>query len=201
MVISVGLARLAAIVSRGISTSISEATISKKRGVFFIAFLFIYVTQSGLFSSIHQLFSLMTINPDFLIVYGTLRPPLDNPFALYLRQRGRYVGDGQFLGQLFKIDSYPGAIYSAASPTLVHGTVFEIGQQKETILAYLDYYEGVGDAFENPTEFVRVTIPITVAGQVINCWIYLYNLPTANKPLIESGDYLLHLNNPLKTIV
>ena len=143
----------------------------------------------------------MIPNPDFLLVYGTLRPPFDNPFALYLRQRGHYVGEGTFAGQLFNIGSYPGAVCAETSPTPVQGTVFEIGHQKEAILTYLDYYEGVGDAFDQPTEFFRAIVPVTVDDQIVDCWVYLYNLAITNKSLIESGDYSQHLSNPHKSIV
>ncbi|AUD05625.1 gamma-glutamylcyclotransferase family protein [Spirosoma pollinicola] len=138
----------------------------------------------------------MTRNPDFLIVYGTLRPPFDNTFSQYLRQRGRYVGEGSFSGQSFDMGSYPGAIYQENSETRVHGSVFEISNQKGAILTYLDYYEGVGDGFEQPTEYIRSVIPVHFNDTVADCWIYLYNLKTDDKPLIESGDYSIHIGKP-----
>lgn len=138
----------------------------------------------------------MTYNPDFLIVYGTLRPPFDNTFSQYLRQRGRYVGEGSFTGQSFDMGSYPGAVYQADSATYVHGSVFDISNQKEAILTYLDYYEGVGDQFEQPTEYIRAIVPVQFNGDTTDCWIYLYNLQTDDKPLIDSGDYSIHIGKP-----
>lgn len=140
----------------------------------------------------------MTTDPDFLIVYGTLRRPFDNQFAQYLRQRGRYTGEGRFAGQIFDMGSYPGAIYQETGPNYIHGTVFDISHQKAAILTYLDYYEGVGDDFENPTEFIRAIVPVEANGAIVDCWVYLYNLPTIDKPLIESGDYAQHIGNPYK---
>ena len=137
----------------------------------------------------------MIPNPDFLIVYGTLRPPYDNQFALYLRNRGRLMGEGTFEGQVFNMGSYPGAVYQRNAGTRVCGTVYEISGQRETILTYLDYYEGVGDDFEQPTEFVRTVIPVDVNGHITDCWVYLYNLPTDDKPVIESGDFALHISS------
>ena len=136
----------------------------------------------------------MTDNPDFLLVYGTLRPPFDNPFAQYLRNRGRCVGEGTFAGQIFDIGSYPGAVYCEAADTRVCGTVFDISSQKEKTLTYLDYYEGVGDNFEPPTEFVRAVVPVRFNDQTADCWVYLYNLPTNEKPIVEGGDYAVHKN-------
>ena len=137
----------------------------------------------------------MTRNPDFLIVYGTLRPPFDNTFSQYLRQRGRCVGEGTFPGQVFDMGSYPGAVYQEHSESRVCGTVFDISNQKQTILTYLDYYEGVGDQFDQPTEYIRSVVPVHFNNQVADCWIYIYNLPTEDKPLIESGDYSVHIAN------
>ena len=135
----------------------------------------------------------MTHNPDFLIVYGTLRPPFDNTFAQYLRQRGRCVGEGTFSGQVFDMSGYPGAVYQEDSDSIVCGTVFDISNQKAAILTYLDYYEGVGDEFEQPTEFVRSVVPVQFNGITSYSWVYLYNLPTIDKPLIESGNYAHHI--------
>lgn len=135
----------------------------------------------------------MNSSPDFLIVYGTLRPPFDNPFAQYLRQRGRCVGEGTFAGQVFDMGSYPGAIYQKNSRSQVCGTVFDISNQKATILTYLDYYEGVGDEFEQPTEFVRSIVPVQFNEQTTDCWVYLYNLSTDTKPVVESGNYAEHI--------
>ena len=134
----------------------------------------------------------MSDSPDFLLVYGTLRPPFDNQFALYLRNRSRCLGEGTFTGHVFDIGSYPGAIYNEVADTLVCGTVYDIGNQKETTLTYLDYFEGVGGDFENPTEFIRAIVPVYVDNQTVDCWVYLYNLAVTEKTLIEGGDYALH---------
>lgn len=140
----------------------------------------------------------MTDNPDFLIVYGTLRPPFDNTFAQYLRQRGRCIGEGKFVGQVFDMGSYPGAIHSETSDGHVCGTVFDISNQKAAILTYLDYYEGVGEDFEQPTEFIRSVVPVDFNGAITYTWVYLYNLSTDDKPVIKSGDYAQHVGNPYK---
>jgi gamma-glutamylcyclotransferase (GGCT)/AIG2-like uncharacterized protein YtfP len=137
----------------------------------------------------------MIPNPDFLIVYGTLRPPYDNQFALYLRNRSRLIGEGIFTGQVFNMGSYPGAVYQHNADTRVCGTVYNIGNQKETTLTYLDYYEGVGDDFEQPTEFIRAIIPVQVNEQITDCWVYLYNLSTDDKPIIQSGDFARHVSS------
>lgn len=180
-------------VSSGISTSISDAATIRMTFVFFIAQPIFFTNVKSLIFVTSQPFFLMIHNPDFLIVYGTLRPPFDNTFAQYLRQRGRCVGEGTFAGYVFDMGGYPGAIHREDSDRLVCGTVFEISNQKAAILTYLDYYEGVGEEFEQPTEFVRSVVPVHFNDQITYSWVYLYNLPTDDKPLIQSGNYAQHI--------
>ena len=142
----------------------------------------------------------MTKNPDYLIVYGTLRPSFDNPFAEFLRQRSQYIGEATFPGLLLDLGdsnaaAYPGAIYQPDSTTLVVGTVYDISRQKQLILDHLDDYEGIGNAFDQPNEYVRAVIPVRCSGVMIACWIYLYNRPTDEKSVITSGDYVRYSRN------
>lgn len=137
----------------------------------------------------------MAADSNYLIVYGTLRPPFTNPATQFLRQRSRYLGNAAFPGLLFDLGSYPGAIYQPDGITRVTGAVYDIGSDKQAILAYLDDYEGVGELFDWPNEYVRLLIPVYCRQAVINCWVYLYNLSTAEKPLITSGDYVRYSLN------
>ena len=136
----------------------------------------------------------MSNSSNFLFVYGTLRPNFDNAFSQYLRQRAYYTGEGSFPGLLLDLGSYPGAGYQKNSSTAVWGTVYDIRKNSETVLTYLDYYEGVGSEFESPTEYVRSIIPIRCRGTIIDCWVYIYNYPADDKAIIQSGDYNHHLN-------
>lgn len=128
------------------------------------------------------------------MVYGTLRPPIDNASARYLRQHSHAVGEATFPGLLFDLGGYPGAIYQLDGATTVYGTVYDIGQHKSSILACLDQYEGTGEAFDQPNEYVRTVIPVRQRNDVIACWVYLYNLLICEKPVIESGDYVQHVS-------
>ena len=142
----------------------------------------------------------MTENPDYLLVYGTLRPGFDNPFAEFLRQHSQYVGEATFPGLLFSLawsdaPDYPGAVYRPNAITNVIGTVYDISRRKQLILTYLDDYEGIGDAFDQPNEYVRAVIPVRYCETTLDCWIYLYNWSTDGKPLITSGDYVRYNRN------
>jgi gamma-glutamylcyclotransferase (GGCT)/AIG2-like uncharacterized protein YtfP len=141
----------------------------------------------------------MNDTSNFLFVYGTLRPGFDNAFAQSLRQQARYVGEGRFSGLLYDLGNYPGAVYQAGSATAVVGSIYDLGHNQEALLRYLDVYEGVGDEFDPPTEYIRIIIPVTLDsdGQTntVSCWAYVYNHSVVNKPIIRSGDYRLFLQN------
>ncbi|CAN5437992.1 gamma-glutamylcyclotransferase [soil metagenome] len=135
----------------------------------------------------------MDIDSDLLFVYGTLRPPFTNLYAQHLRQHSRYVGDGKFPGQLFNLGNYPGAIYLPKSAVNVYGSIYNISTNKEQLLTYLDNYEGIGEAFEKPHEYIRTVIEVSSGDSSVACWIYLYTLTVTGKQLISSGDYVAFL--------
>lgn len=130
----------------------------------------------------------MTNDPVYLFVYGTLRPGYTNPYARYLHQHSRPVGEGTLPGRLFDLGQYPGATYEPDGSRLVHGTVFDLGKNR-AILSRLDAYEGISKPPAATDEYIRVVIPVQCNGQTLPCWVYLYNRPTDGKRVILSGDY------------
>jgi gamma-glutamylcyclotransferase (GGCT)/AIG2-like uncharacterized protein YtfP len=134
----------------------------------------------------------MTQNPDYLFVYGTLRPPFTNSSAMFLRQNSQFVSEVTFAGLLFDLGNYPGAIYQADAETRVQGTLYNIGAKKSTLLDYLDDYEGTGSDYPVPHEYVRSVIPVWLDNDWVDCWIYLFNLSTNGKLAIASGDYVAY---------
>lgn len=137
----------------------------------------------------------MTYDSDYLFVYGTLRPSFTNPFAHFLRQHSEYVGEGAFPGELFDLGNYPGALYSPAAPSKVYGSIYSLASAKEMILKQLDDYEGIGENYAKPHEYVRIVVPVAVAQQLITCWVYVYNWPTSTKKRIDTGDYCQYRNS------
>lgn len=132
----------------------------------------------------------------YLFVYGTLRASFSNAPATRLRQYSRYVGEGTIAGRLYDIGSYPGARYLPDEPELIYGSVYALFPDRQAdLLRLLDAYEGVQDTpSENkPDEYTRCIIPVTCAGQPINCWVYLYNWPVDSLRQIDSGDYVQYL--------
>jgi gamma-glutamylcyclotransferase (GGCT)/AIG2-like uncharacterized protein YtfP len=124
----------------------------------------------------------------YLFVYGTLLNK-KNELGAHLNANCIFYTDGKFNGKLYNIGEYPGAILIADSDDYVYGKIFMVTDQCIT-LQLLDDYEGFGADQPQPNEFTRKLISIKTSDKVVECWVYLYNLPVDGLSVIESGKYL-----------
>jgi len=98
-----------------------------------------------------------------------------------------YIGKGHFNGKLFRVEWYPGALYEPEAPTQVHGEIYQLNSLE--ILQELDEYEDVLED-EEASLYVRKVVPVRDGqGIVWDCWVYLYNKPVLDLPLIEDGCF------------
>ncbi|PLX96620.1 MAG: gamma-glutamylcyclotransferase [Desulfuromonas sp.] len=124
----------------------------------------------------------------YLFVYGTLRRA--GGMERLLAGQALFVADGCFQGRLYRVADYPGAVPSEDPAELVRGEVYEL-VDAEAVLSRLDSYEECGPGFPEPAEYIRHQEEIHLAdGHRCRAWIYLYNHPVADLPLIPSGDFL-----------
>jgi gamma-glutamylcyclotransferase (GGCT)/AIG2-like uncharacterized protein YtfP len=123
----------------------------------------------------------------YLFVYGTL---LDekNEYGAYLKNNSTSYNEGKLQGELYDIGDYPGAINLTECDLWVHGLIFTVSDLP-AVLKVLDDYEGFGEECPQPNEFVRKLLPVEADNDIINCWVYLYNLPVENFRHIKSGKY------------
>lgn len=128
------------------------------------------------------------IATSYLFVYGTLMETINSDIAKFLRANSRYVGLGKMNGRLYDLGHYPGAIYDRSEQGFVTGNVFELFIPAE-VFPVLDHYEGIGDIFEQPQEYIRKVVPISIGQMKQNCWAYLYNLSTVQLKAIPLGNY------------
>jgi len=133
------------------------------------------------------LFSQMETDCQYLFVYGTLLDE-SNIYAAYLKENSRFYQKGRFKGKLFNIGNYPGAVVDNVLGTYVYGSIFLI-DDSVGVLKELDDYEGFGDDFAQPNEFVRELVEVETEGIMLICWVYLYNHPVKGLPVIKSGRY------------
>lgn len=124
---------------------------------------------------------------NYLFVYGTLLNE-QNEFAIYLKQNCKFYAHGKFKGKLYDLGEYPGAILDESGINYIYGSILELKNTMD-VLKNIDNYEGFGEDEDQPNLFVREMIDIETDNGLINCWVYLYNLPVGGFRLIDSGRY------------
>jgi len=125
---------------------------------------------------------------DKLFVYGTLLDE-DNKYGIYLHDNSRFLATGKIRGKLYDTGEYPGAVLLSEGNEYIYGSILQIDDPGE-VLAVIDLYEGFGDDQPQPNEFVRVLTQAENDAGVVDCWIYLYNLPVNGLYSIDDGKYI-----------
>ena len=123
----------------------------------------------------------------FLFVYGSLLDE-DNEFAIYLKDNSKFYSTGKVKGTLYDIGEYPGAILFPEGGEYIYGNILKI-DTPEKVFKVIDDYEGYGGEQSWPNEFIRILTGIEVEAEVIDCWIYVYNLPVNGLRYIKGGRY------------
>lgn len=127
--------------------------------------------------------------PHFIFVYGLLKSKYENEAAQTVRKNCTLIGEGRMPGRLYNIGTYPGAVYIEDATTFVYGEIFEIQQNEENLIHYLDRFEGVGADFPEPNEYHKEIIPVQTEQGVIQASCYLYNWNLERLELIKTGNY------------
>jgi gamma-glutamylcyclotransferase (GGCT)/AIG2-like uncharacterized protein YtfP len=128
--------------------------------------------------------------PDYIFVYGTLRPSAGHEMSRVLQRFGDLVGRGKVHGILYDLGDYPAAVKKSRTRAFIRGDVYSL-RDAERALKILDRYEGLDEKKPRSAEFKRSRVAVDLgAGKKVRAWIYLYNRPTAGLPKIRSGDYL-----------
>jgi gamma-glutamylcyclotransferase (GGCT)/AIG2-like uncharacterized protein YtfP len=127
---------------------------------------------------------------EYLFVYGTLRQGAGHPMHRILARHAVPLGKATWQGRLYRIGWYPGAVASNSPGDLVHGEVFRLHRPR-LVLPPLDRFENCGPGMPQPTEFERRRYTVRLSnGSTLSAWIYVYNLPVANRMRIAGGDFL-----------
>jgi gamma-glutamylcyclotransferase (GGCT)/AIG2-like uncharacterized protein YtfP len=131
----------------------------------------------------------LPMTSDRLFVYGTLMRGFDHPMAKLLSRSADFIGEASCRGRLYLVKHYPGLVLSEEASEVVFGELYRLRQPKE-LLREFDMYEGCGEGFAAPTEYVRQMLPVTLGdGAVSEAWTYVYNWPVAHLPRIASGRF------------
>jgi gamma-glutamylcyclotransferase (GGCT)/AIG2-like uncharacterized protein YtfP len=127
---------------------------------------------------------------DRLFVYGTLMRGFDHPMAKLLSANADFLGGATCRGRLFLVRHYPGLVLSDDACDIVHGELFAL-RAREAMLAEFDMYEACGEGFQEPTEYVRQVLAVTLSdGSSSVAWTYVYNWSVTKLPRIASGRFM-----------
>jgi gamma-glutamylcyclotransferase (GGCT)/AIG2-like uncharacterized protein YtfP len=125
----------------------------------------------------------------YLFLYGTLLPNHAPSELAPAVARLRRLGEGTVRGHLYDLGAYPGAVLDALASAHIHGTVFELPDDEELLCA-LDLYEDFHSGNVESSLFVRSLQPVTLAnGEIVQCWMYVYNRDASGARRILSGRY------------
>ena len=127
---------------------------------------------------------------DLLFVYGTLMRGYEHPMARLLSANADFLGEASCRGRLYKVKHYPGLVLSDQADDIVFGELYRL-RAVDDLLREFDMYEACGEGFPEPTQYVRQTLPVTLAdGAESEAWTYVYNWPVAALSRIASGRFL-----------
>lgn len=129
----------------------------------------------------------MSNHCDLIFVYGTLLDA-DNAYGEFLRSNSSFIGDGKLKGRLYDTGNYPGATAGGEYGEVIHGSVYRLNDIAR-VLKELDDYEGFGDDYEQPNEFIRQPAEIEIGNRLLQCWVYFYNHSVTGLSPIISGKY------------
>jgi gamma-glutamylcyclotransferase (GGCT)/AIG2-like uncharacterized protein YtfP len=129
------------------------------------------------------------VNSQYLFVYGTLKSDASNADAKQFHSQAQLIGAATWQGCLYLLTNYPAAVASSNPKDRVMGELWKLNHP-ESILQALDEYEECAPFSPLPHEYERLVQPIEIDGQVIEAWIYIYQLNTAELVRIDSGYFL-----------
>lgn len=124
-----------------------------------------------------------------LFVYGTLMQSFDTSMNRYLQRHARFLGAAVVKGRLYDLGRYPGLLLDEVSGRSVSGHVYTLSRPQE-VLPVLDRYEGYDPSRPEAGEYRRTRINLRCEGQVLSCWVYLYNADVHGLSEITSGNYV-----------
>jgi gamma-glutamylcyclotransferase (GGCT)/AIG2-like uncharacterized protein YtfP len=126
---------------------------------------------------------------DKLFVYGTLMGDVRSNIAQFLRRNSRFLGHYQVQGQLYDLGFYPGLILSNDEGRRVTGHLYQLLDPYSTLFT-LDDYEDIVPGREDAGLYRRELVDVHRKSETESAWIYLYNKPIDNLPLIPFDNYL-----------
>jgi gamma-glutamylcyclotransferase (GGCT)/AIG2-like uncharacterized protein YtfP len=118
-----------------------------------------------------------------LATYGTLLRGMGRQEALGIADALAFVAPGRFDGELYALDSFPGAVPGKGT---VQAELFRL--RSDDVWDVLDRYEGYVPGAEARSCFVRRRTALRAPAET-TAWVYWYTGPTADCPRVPRGDW------------
>ena len=128
--------------------------------------------------------------PQYLFVYGTLRPQLAHGEASALIAELEIVGPATVQGKLYDFGAYPGVTHENG---IVFGDLLRLTSTEQ--LSPLDTYEECNG--HSPLFTRSITAAQSCVGTSIAAWIYLFSGRIESGVSIASGDYQRYIRSRL----
>lgn len=108
----------------------------------------------------------------------------------FLSNNSTIEGKAYFIGKLYRISWFPGAVLSTDTLEKVFGTFIKLNNAEETFKV-LDDYEGYDVNNPKASLFIRQLVTIyDEKNTSYQAWVYLYNQNVEAETRILSGDFL-----------
>jgi gamma-glutamylcyclotransferase (GGCT)/AIG2-like uncharacterized protein YtfP len=130
-----------------------------------------------------------------LFVYGSLRQGFKSEAYQYISRYFTLVDAAKVKGRLYDMGSYPAGV-STGDDVFIAGELYQIKSEAEFgwAMAQIDDYEGLNvEAGETPLYRRDIARAILSDGSAVDSWVYWYDGPLGDRPVIESGDVLEYL--------
>lgn len=129
-----------------------------------------------------------------LFVYGSLLSGFKGHAYEYIKRYFIYVGQAVVKGTMYDLGNHP-VVTSQDTGHLIKGELYEVQNpaQFPFVIAQIDDYEGLHPEEGEETFYEREVVTAYLNGVEYNAWVYWYNRPVFDKPIVESGDMLEYL--------
>jgi gamma-glutamylcyclotransferase (GGCT)/AIG2-like uncharacterized protein YtfP len=129
-----------------------------------------------------------------IFVYGSLRSGFHAPAFEYISRYFTLRTPAKVKGLLYDMGEYPAAIPTNDNFYIV-GELYAIKHPEEFSWAMeqLDAYEGINSEPEDGMSFRRDLVTVYTPTDTTTAWVYWFNEPIVEKPIISSGDVLAYM--------
>ncbi len=150
--------------------------------------------MSKLLKKLNYLSNMQTIY--HLFVYGSLRSGFKSDAYGYISKHFKLLGNAKVNGLLYDLGTHPVAKPTTQEDKFIVGELYCINHMDEFgyAIAQLDDYEGVFvEEGEQQLYYRELTNTVLEDGTTQQAWVYWYKGSVMDKPIVESGDVLIYL--------